>query len=105
MKKTSLKAFFILLLSVALLGTGCSKIINQKSEAACSFVQNRNSQRVSWKSDLPLKFRVHKDMPKAAYASLLRAAAQWNLISTKNVIQIIRWDATGFTISSPYSQV
>ncbi len=77
------------------MATGCSQIEGGASQASCSFVQNKNLQRVSWKSDLPLKFRVHKDVPQEAYGSILKAAAQWNLISTKNVIQIIRWDAEG----------
>lgn len=80
---------------MALFASGCSKVVAGGAEDSCSFVQNKSLQRVSWKSDLPLKFRVHKDVPEEAYGSILKAAAQWNLISTKNVVQIIRWDAQG----------
>lgn len=95
MNKTTQKTVLTTLISIALFASGCSRILSQASEPSCDFVQNKNLQRVSWKSDLPLKFRVHKDVPKEAHDSLLKAAAQWNLISTENVIQIIKWDAGG----------
>ena len=62
-------------------------------EEACTFVQNKSEQRVSWKSDLPIRFRVHRDMPAVAKASLEAAAMKWNIISSKNVIEFIGWEA------------
>ncbi len=88
-----MKLLIPVLLSCSLLVSGCSQILNQSAEASCDFVQNNNRQRVSWKSDLPLKFRVHKDVPAAAHDSIKKAAEEWNAISTKEVIKIIRWDS------------
>ena len=94
MNKVAFKTTSLALVLAALLSSGCSELLNEKSEASCDFVQNKSLQRVSWKSDLPLKFRVHKDVPQEAHAAITKAASEWNAISTKNVIQVIKWDST-----------
>jgi len=80
---------------------GCTQKVPEPQKS-CYFVQNKHEQRVSWKSNLPVKFRVHKDVPKEARESITQAAKEWNLISTKNVIQIVSWDAEG-TPSKSYA--
>lgn len=77
------------LLSLLLIATGCSQVIDQEPQEACFFVQNKNKQRVSWKSNLPVKFKIHKDVPEEARESLTKAATRWNLISTQNVIEFV----------------
>ena len=87
-------------MTIALLGftlsqLGCSKLLSDKDpQEACTFVQNKSEQRVSWKDNLPVKFRVHKDVPASAKASIEAAAMKWNIISSKNVIEIIDWEAS-----------
>lgn len=94
MKRTAFKISSLSLVLAALVASGCSMVFDQNPEASCDFVQNKSQQRVSWKSDLPLKFRVHADVPQEAHDAITQAASEWNAISTKNVIQIIRWDST-----------
>lgn len=71
-------------------------------ETSCNFVQNSDEQRVSWNGNLPVKFRVHKDVPQEAYDSLLAAASKWNSISTANLIQFVSWSSGG-TPASGYA--
>lgn len=83
------------LLSLLFVGTGCSQLLSDKNpQEACTFVQNKQKQRVSWKSNLPIKFKIHKDVPQAARESLTKAAMEWNLISTQNVIEFLPGDST-----------
>ncbi len=90
--KATQKTTLIIFIMAFFFTSGCSLISSPDPQPSCNFVQNKDLQRVSWKADLPLKFRVHKDVPKEAYISLLKAAAQWNHISTKKVIEIVKWD-------------
>lgn len=72
------------------MATGCSQLLSDKDpQEACTFVQNKQKQRVSWKSNLPIKFKIHKDVPQEARESLTKAAMEWNLISTQNVIEFL----------------
>ena len=64
-------------------------------EERCNFLQNSNKQRVSWKSSLPIRFRVHKDVPREAIPSILKAAKNWNAISITNVIEFDDLEAEG----------
>lgn len=73
---------------------GCTQKVPEPQNS-CYFVQNKYEQRVSWKSNLPIKFRVHKDTPPEARESITQAATEWNLISSKNVIEIVNWEAEG----------
>ncbi len=102
MNKATYKTIFIISI-IFFFASGCSLFLSPEPELSCGFVQNKDSQRVSWKADLPLKFRVHKDVPKKAYTSLLRAAAQWNKVSTKNVIQIANTPPSKENPKSGYS--
>lgn len=81
-------------LSLLLIFMGCTQKVPEPQNS-CFFVQNKYEQRVSWKSNLPIKFRVHKDTPVEARESITQAAKEWNLISTKNVIEIVTWEAEG----------
>lgn len=97
MKHIKLKKqlMIIALLGFTLSQIGCSQLLSDKDpQEACTFVQNKSKQRVSWKKELPIKFRVHKDMPATAKASLEAAAMKWNVISSKNVIEFVEWEAT-----------
>ncbi len=99
--KSSKRLIRTLLLLPVLFSVACV-LETPDPELACNFVQNRDEQRVSWKSSLPVKFRVHKDVPLEAYSSIQSAVSKWNSISTQNVIQVIKWDAEG-TPSSGYA--
>lgn len=56
---------------------------------SCNFVTNGNGQRISWKSSLPIKFRIHEDVPESAYSSIYKAIDIWNQVSSKKVISIV----------------
>ena len=88
-----------LLLITGLMAVNCS-IIAPEPENSCNFVQNHEEQRVSWKSNLPIKFRVHKDFPREAIPSILEAAKSWNSVSTINLIEFVDFEAEGTPASS-----
>ena len=74
--------------------SGCSKITPEAQES-CYFVRNSDKQRVSWKSNLPIKFKIHKDVPREAIPSILEAAKNWNTVTTKNIIEFEDFEAEG----------
>jgi hypothetical protein len=92
---TKLRTLLPILLAAVLMSSGCSEILKKDPEVACDFVQNKEKQRVSWKSDLPLKFRVHKNFPVEARNSLKKAAEEWNSVSSQTVVKLVSWTATG----------
>ena len=87
-----------LVLGLLVLSAGCSQVFESSGdpEPACAFVQNRDQERVSWNTNLPIRFRLHRDFPEEARQSLVAAATRWNLISSKNVIEFVesRFDRT-----------
>lgn len=60
----------------ALMLEACSR--PQSPQDSCSFVQNPDQQRVSWKNHLPIKLYLHKSVPTEAYESIDRAVAEFN---------------------------
>lgn len=57
--------------------------------SSCNFVTNSSGDRISWKSALPIKFRLHESVPEEAYESIYKAVDMWNQISTKKVLTIV----------------
>lgn len=57
--------------------------------SSCNFVTNSNGDRISWKTSLPLKMRIHESVPANTYASIYKAIDIWNQISSKTVISIV----------------
>lgn len=72
----------------------CSQIKPEPQEA-CNFAQNSDEQRLSWGSNLPIMFKIHKDMPAEAKQSILEAAKSWNTIASQNVIEFSDMSAEG----------
>lgn len=96
MRKFAKQNLFISALLILVFSSGCSVVLNKpKPEEACNFVRNKNAQRVSWGAQLPIKFRVHKDVPKSAHASILKAVQEWNNISSVKVIEVVDWSVSG----------
>ena len=96
MKSLQSTAFYILM---SCFTVSCS-VLTPEPENSCNFVQNSDKQRVSWKSNLPIKFKVHKDVPRAAIPSILEAAKSWNSVSATNVIEFEDLEAEGNPSSS-----
>ncbi len=91
----------LFLLAISFVAVNCS-LVKPVPQESCNFVQNSNKQRVSWQSSLPLKFNVHKDVPREALDSIKKAAEQWNTIASKNIIEFESFNAEG-TPSSGYA--
>lgn len=87
------------LVFLSFFAVNCTQL-TPEPEIGCNFVQNSDKQRVSWKSNLPIRFRVHKDVPREAIPSILEAAKSWNSISSKNVIEFDDLAAEGSPSSS-----
>lgn len=73
--------------------TACDISWVELGSSSCNFVTNSNGDRISWKSALPIKFRLHESVPPEAYASIHKAVDIWNEVSTKTVLSIV---STGF---------
>lgn len=75
----------LLLVSLALLIQDKNKVDPQNN---CGFVQNETKQRVSWKGNFPIKYSIHKNMPKKAIGPIKKAAAHWNKKFNKEIFVI-----------------
>ena len=69
----------------------------QLGASSCNFVTNANGNRISWKTNLPMKFRLHTSVPEEIIPSLQKAADVWNEISSKTMISIV---STGYRKSA-----
>lgn len=61
--------------------------------SSCNFVTNSNGNRISWKNNLPIKFRLHTSVPEEVIPSIQKAVDIWNKISSQKVISIV---STGY---------
>lgn len=64
------------LIALVLLLEACSR--PPAPQTSCNFVQNPESQRVSWKGNLPVKLYLHESVPPQAYDAIDRAIAEYN---------------------------
>lgn len=78
------------ILGVIILGVqACSRQLNPQD--SCNFVQNPEKQRVSWKTQEPIKIYVHKSLPVEAYASLQYAMDVFDKNFGRQVFRVIAW--------------
>ena len=75
----------LLLLSSLLIIGGCAP----KPQKDCGFVQNSYGERVSWKSDGPIKMYLHESVPEAFVPAIQAAAETWAKNSGHPLFQII----------------
>lgn len=64
------------LASFVLMLEACSRPLSPQE--SCNFVQNTESQRVSWKMHLPIKLYLHNSVPPQAYSAIDRAISEFN---------------------------
>jgi hypothetical protein len=62
---------------------------------ACNFVQNTDSQRVSWKGQLPVPLYIHNSVPEKAYAAINRAIEDYHQRMGREMFHIVNYAATG----------
>ncbi len=74
---------------VAITFTACDISWVELGTSSCNFVTNANGDRISWKSSLPVRFRLHESVPESAYPSIYKAVDIWNSVSTRKVISIV----------------
>lgn len=86
-KLTSMLKFLVLPLTLLALcscqkgptlGPGDEDLLASAAENDCGFVQNSYGQRVSWKGNIPVRLKLHKDFPPDYEDALNKAAAHWN---------------------------
>ncbi len=77
------------LLFIAVTFTACDIGWIELGTSSCNFVTNSNGDRISWKSALPIKFRIHESVPQEVYPSIYKAVDIWNQVSSKTVLSII----------------
>lgn len=66
-----------------------------KNQDECGFVQNVYGERISWKSDVPIHIRVHKNFPEEFIGAVNAAADSWNRNLGKKIIEIDKERYTG----------
>lgn len=88
-KLTKLFSYFA---AIAITFTACDISWVELGTSSCNFVTNSSGDRISWKSSLPIRFRLHESVPPAAYESMYKAVDIWNQISTRQVITIVSTD-------------
>ncbi len=64
---------------IAILGFLAACAPKLEPESSCNFVQNSQEQRVSWKGNVPIEFKVHKSVPVEYRGAIYLAAAAWEL--------------------------
>lgn len=72
MKMLNVTALFIFVVFEIFL-SGCAP----KQSEDCGFVQNVYGQRISWKSNLPIKLVINQSIPVVLRPAVYRAAATW----------------------------
>lgn len=76
-------------LFLAIMFTACDIGWVELGASSCNFVTNSNGDRISWKSSLPIKFRLHESVPPETYPSIYKAVDIWNNVSSKTVLTIV----------------
>jgi hypothetical protein len=66
-----------------------------RNQNACNFVQNVDQQRVSWKGNLPIHFRVHRSVPPEARPAIQRAINMYREVLGREIFVIDNWEADG----------
>jgi predicted Zn-dependent protease len=65
-----------LLVGIPMVFTACARFI--PPEEPCNFVQNSQSQRVSWKESVPVQIYVHQSVPEKFHEPIKDAIKEWN---------------------------
>lgn len=73
--------------------TACGRHV--EPEESCNFVQNGQSQRVSWQGRTPVKLFVHESVPSEYFDSIREAVKEWNRQLKYDALTIISFGNTG----------
>ncbi len=77
-----------LVISIFLAGVGMLSSCSPKPQNDCGFVQNVYGQRITWKTNAPVKLYIHSSVPAVLRPAIYRAAATWDLQIGKKVFDI-----------------
>jgi len=83
MKMLNVTALFIFVV-VEIFLSGCAP----KQSEDCGFVQNVYGQRISWKSNMPIKLVINQSVPTELRPAIYRAAATWEKNIGRKVFEI-----------------
>lgn len=86
------RTLFTLTLALsALLVQACSR--PQSPQPSCNFVENPESQRVSWKRKLPINLYLHNSVPTDAYPAISKAVSEYNakMGNGQEIFHIVGW--------------
>lgn len=93
MNPLKIKILSLLLISFALIFQACGR--KPPAQEACNFLQDKNQQRVSWKTTQPISFLVHESVPKDAYEAISEAVEVWNKALGRPLFRIDAWGVSG----------
>ncbi len=79
--------------------------LSSASEKSCGFVQNSAGARVSWKSQVPVKFSIDQSVPAEFRPAIFAAAEDWNraagrtfLVVSQEIVTSPQWAVDGKNI-------
>ncbi len=85
---------FVLLIFLGIL-QACGPLSKPVEERSCNFVQNSNSQRISWKGSLPIPLHVHESFPVEYLPALEEAVLIWENSVGRRLFEIVDTRAVG----------
>jgi hypothetical protein len=81
---------------------GCAKnplgsAFNQsyKPEFDCGFVQNVYGERISWKTNIPIRFYIHESVPPEFRSVIESAMKKWEQVTSRELFQIVSKSYSG----------
>jgi len=72
-----------------------SVVPSYESQESYGFVQNVYGQRISWKSELPIRLSLHESVPQEFYSALEDAIQQWEKSVGRPLFQIVSYKVSG----------
>lgn len=73
-----------------LLGPESKTDLATESQASCGYIQNDLGERVSWKSNLPVKLYIDSSIPSDMINSIYQAAEVWEKASGKKLFTFLK---------------
>lgn len=74
------------------MGPGNSELLASAAESDCGFVQNAYGERVSWKKNIPVTLKIHKNFPPEYIDALQSALHHWNEAAGMTLLRAVPAD-------------
>lgn len=97
-----IKIMTLIIYSMSLLSCGpvgrFDSSLSTPAEESCGFQQNSLGQRVSWKSNMPIRIKLDSNWPEEWRSPVINAIEKWNSALRKEVVKLEQSENTGSTL-------